>query len=43
MGRICEEDIGPVVNMSIVGRLLEDACVGGWNAATERPSRVTYM
>ena len=33
--RICEEEIGPDVNVSIFFRLLEDTCVGDWNAQAE--------
>ena len=35
MGRVCEEEIGPVVNVSIVFGLLEDACVWDGNAQAE--------
>ena len=33
LGRICEEEIGPDVNVSILGRVLEDTSVtvGNWN------------
>ena len=34
VGRVCEEDIGPV-NVSILGGLLEDACVREWTAQAE--------
>ena len=37
MGRICEEEIGLDVNVSIFFkfRLLEDTCLGDWNAEAE--------
>ena len=35
MGRICEEEIGLDVNVSIFFRLLEDTYLGDWNAEAE--------
>ena len=35
MGRICEEEISSDAYVSIFFILLEDACVGDWNAQAE--------
>ena len=34
-GRICMEEICEAVNVIILGGLLEDSCVGDWDAQTK--------